>query len=115
MSATSEKSSAPVVNESVVRNSDDRAWPTTSVTTIRPISSPSQLPAKSRRREPAPAAAVVSGAGAVADVGADSASTAGGPLPQGRGAAQAHEAGGRGGGEQNGGPRGPPPQSLGPP
>src|SRR4051795_6030186 len=75
ISATSEKSSEPVVNESVVRNSDDRPWPTIAVTTIRPISSASQRPANARRR--APDAARV-GAGAVA-----SACTARAPPAQG--------------------------------
>src|SRR3954468_17294738 len=52
MSATSEKSSEPVVNESVVRNSDDRPWPTIAVMMMRPISSASQRPANARRRAP---------------------------------------------------------------
>ena len=50
ISATSEKSSEPVVNESVVRNSDEMPWPAITVTTISPSSSASQRPANARRR-----------------------------------------------------------------
>ena len=50
ISATSEKSSEPVVNESVVRNSDEMPWPAIAVTTISPSSSASQRPANARRR-----------------------------------------------------------------
>src|SRR3954462_9882301 len=84
ISATSEKSGEPVVNESVVRNSDDRPWPTIAVTTIRPISSASQRPANARRRAPD---AVRVEAGAVA-----SACTARAPPAQGGLDAEAEEA-----------------------
>ncbi len=50
ISATSEKSSEPVVNESAVRNSGDSAAPTTIVAAIRPISSASHRPAAARAR-----------------------------------------------------------------
>ena len=85
ISATSEKSSEPVVNESVVRNSDDRLWPTTQVTRISATSSVSQRPASARRRS---AGAGPAAAGAVSGVagltgGADSACTARAPPAQG--------------------------------
>src|SRR4051812_1938397 len=84
ISATSEKSSEPVGNESVVRNSEEIPWPMIAVSTIRPSSSASQRPANARRRAPdAPRA----GAGAVA-----SACTARAPPAQGGLDAQAEEA-----------------------
>ena len=49
ISATSEKSSEPVVNESAVRNSHDSPWPTTTVTSSSPTSSASQRPAGAAR------------------------------------------------------------------
>src|SRR3954466_10167662 len=49
ISATSEKSSEPVVNESVVRNSEEMPWPMIAVSTIRPSSSASQRPANAPR------------------------------------------------------------------
>src|SRR3954470_18029267 len=84
ISATSEKSSEPVVNESVVRNSDDRLWPATTVTRMSAISSASQRPANARTRAPDAARA---GTGAVA-----SACTARAPPAQGGLDAQAEEA-----------------------
>ena len=69
ISATSERSSEPVVNESAVRNSLDRPWPNTNVTTIRPSSSASQRPSAARRREPPSAPASVPPAGAAAVCG----------------------------------------------
>src|SRR4051794_2145382 len=104
ISATSEKSSEPVVNESVVRNSEDRPWPTIAVTMMRPISSASQRPANARRR--APDGARVR-AGAVA-----SACTARAPPSQGGFDAQAEEAVERDREQQQGADRGLLPERL---
>ena len=83
ISATSEKSSEPVVKESVVRNSDDRLWPATTVSRMSPISSVSQRPANARRRAP-DAARAGSGSGRLSLHGARS-SGAGRPRRAGRG------------------------------
>ena len=63
ISATSEKSSEPVVNESVVRNSDEMPWPAIAVRTISPSSSASQRPANARRRSAGAGAAAAGVAG----------------------------------------------------
>src|SRR3954452_428086 len=84
ISAISDRSSEPVVNESDVRNSEESAAPAIATTTSRPISSASQRPAKARSRLPPvlPSEAVPVSAGGAA-VGVVSASTAGAPSPQG--------------------------------
>src|SRR3954452_1509925 len=80
ISATSERSSEPVVKESVVRNSEEMPWPAISMITIRPTSRASQRPARARSRLLAEApSGAATGAGAVAV----SAGMAGAPLAQG--------------------------------
>src|SRR3954465_2160276 len=94
MSATSETSSDPVVNESAVRNSGESDCPTTAVTTRSPTSSVSQRPSAARSRPaPSPLPAAVGVAGSVAGVWVMgvSAGTAGAPSPEGGVDAQADE------------------------
>src|SRR4051794_38956445 len=100
MSAISEKSSDPVVNESAVRNCDEIAWPIGSSTTISATSSVSQRPRRARQ-VPAPlrskprsasGAAVLASpaAGGTVDV-VESAGTADAPSAQAGVDAQADE------------------------
>src|SRR4051794_18950216 len=99
ISAISEKSSEPVVNESLVRNSGEMAWPIGSSRTSSATSSASQRPAMARqpplswRSKPSSGAAAVD-AGVVsgtADV-VESAGTADAPSAQARIEAQADQA-----------------------
>src|SRR3954468_9503119 len=84
ISAISDRSSEPVVNESAVRNSEESAAPAIATTSSRPISSASQRPAQARSRLPPvlPSEAVAVSAGGAAG-GVVSACTAGAPSPQG--------------------------------
>src|SRR4051812_3094041 len=81
ISAISDRSSEPVVNESAVRNSGESAAPAIPTTRSRPISSASQRPATARSRStpvlPSEADAVSAGGAAV------SAGMARAPSPQG--------------------------------
>src|SRR5829696_1386140 len=81
ISATSEKSSEPVVKESVVRNSDEIPWPTLTVTRISPSSSASQRAANSRTRLVPEGAGAGAGAGALTGA-VDSAGTPRAPPAQ---------------------------------
>src|SRR4051794_13254075 len=77
--ATSERSSEPVVNESVVRNSDEITCPATAMTTNRPTSSVSQRPSSARQSR-----AAGPGAGGALRGAAVSVCTARAPAAQGR-------------------------------
>src|SRR4029078_10617242 len=113
MSAISEKSSDPVVNESLVRSCGEIAWLAGSRTTKSASSSVSQRPA-ARRRRPASSRSVASGAStapAVAGVGTGgtdfvSAGTADAPSAQAGIEASADEAVARDRDQQPGGDRG---------
>src|SRR4051794_31278374 len=83
ISATSLRSSEPVVNESVERNSSERPEPAIRTTTISPTRRDSQRPATARMRPVAPPAAGRASASAGEGAAAVSAGTACAPSAEG--------------------------------